>query len=214
MRLNFFFISLFLEVFYIECKNTSCAIGPRKKLQKRVDIVAILLYNKFKKRTGVGAHSFKILNTQGETFMKTNLTTIQEVMSAYPRLSLKRVCDEAGLCYQYVLKASKQPIANQTYDPTATNWSAIEAIRAKKEIDLTAIDWNAVNDSIVVFTPVNKPEDFKPDTYFSLRKDDLTYRVLLTTETHIVFMDVDGTQPRVMNWDTFQHQSPRIITIV
>ena len=140
----------------------------------------------------------------------------KSVLEANSKISLKRFCEELGLCYQYVLKASKQPEANVPYDPKATNYAAIDRIIAKKEIDLASIDWEAVSESIADFVPVNKPEDFQVGVAFRIREpktteDTILYTVQLTTETHIVFMDIKGTQPRVMNWDTFLHQSPRII---
>lgn len=140
--------------------------------------------------------------------MKT--ANLQEIMSAFPRLSLKRICDETGLCYQYLLKAGKQPIAGQAYDPTATNYAAMNAIIEKRGIDLSAFDWASIEATIQIVEPVNKPADFTIGTEFKLRGDTTTFTTVFTTETHIVFMARFGTQPRVMNWDTFQHQSPRI----
>lgn len=139
-------------------------------------------------------------------------TSIEDVMKAYPRLSLRRICDETGLCYQYLLKAGKQPIAGATYDPTATNYAAMDTIIAKKGLDIASFDWAAIEATIAVVTPINKPEDFHLDTEFKLRNDPTIYSIIFTTETHVVFMPVNDTQPRVMNWDTFQHQSPRIIS--
>lgn len=139
-------------------------------------------------------------------------TSIEDIMKAFPRLSLRRICDETGLCYQYLLKAGKQPIAGATYDPTATNYAAMDAIIAKKGLDISNYDWAAIEATIAIVEPINKPAEFKAGiTEFKLRNDATIYAAIFTTETHIVFMPVDGTQPRVMNWDTFQHQSPRII---
>ncbi len=138
-------------------------------------------------------------------------TSIKSIMEAYPRLSLRCICNETGLCYQYLLKAGKQPIAGAPYDPTATNYVAMDTIIAKKGLDLASFDWAAIEATIAVVEPINKPEDFHLGTEFKLRNDATIYSTVFTTETHIVFMPIDGTQPRVMNWDTFQHQSPRII---
>lgn len=140
----------------------------------------------------------------------TATNSCKELFNSYPSLSLKKVCDTLGLCYQYALKASKQPKAGEQYDPSATNYEAVDAIIAKKGIKLCDTDWSAVAATVKVFEPVNRPEDFELGVEFKLRKDPTVYRVMLTTATHIVFMDVCDTQPRVMNWDTFQHQSPRI----
>lgn len=145
------------------------------------------------------------------------MKTIKELKNAYPKISLKKICDETKVCYQYVLKASKQPIENQPYDATAFNYEAVQKIFDKKEIDLSSYDWDQINASQKIFEPINKPEDFSVEnqTTFKIRNDAVTYKVIYTTESHIVFIAEDpnvSTQPRVMNWDTFLHQSPRIIS--
>lgn len=146
--------------------------------------------------------------------MKT--LTINEIRNTYPKLSLKKICDETKVCYQYVLKASKQPIENQPYDATAFNYEAVQKIFDKKEIDLSSYNWDQINAAQKIFEPINKPEDFSVEkqTTFKIRNDAVTYKVIYTTESHIVFIAVSSevsTQPRVMNWDTFLHQSPRIL---
>ena len=142
------------------------------------------------------------------------MKTIKELRNTYPTISLKRICDETKVCYQYALKASKQPIPNQTYDATAFNYAAVQKIFDRKEIALEDYDWSAINQSIKVATPINKPEDFAVNTTFKIRNEEETFKVIYTTPSHIVFISTnpDNTQPRVMNWDTFSHQSPRIIS--
>lgn len=147
------------------------------------------------------------------------MKTINEIKTTYPKISLKKICDETKVCYQYVLKASKQPIPDQPYDATAFNFEAVQKIFDKKEIDLSTYNWEQINANQKVFEPINKPEDFDPNpsnpTLFKIRNVDTIYKTIYVTETHIVFTPSrtsEGTQPRVMNWDTFLHQSPRIIT--
>lgn len=140
-----------------------------------------------------------------------NTLTIQDVMSTYPRLSLKRICDTLEIGYQYILKTSKQPIAGQPYDPNAVNYAAIQAIFDRRNIDLSNVAWNIVEASVVTYEPVTKLEEFEVGNEIKLRADDDVYVIHMITDTHIVFMAVDSTQPRVMNKDTFMHQSPRII---
>lgn len=145
------------------------------------------------------------------------MKTIKELKNAYPKISLKKICDETKMCYQYVLKASKQPIENQPYDATAFNYEAVQKIFDKKEVDLDKFDWETIAAEQKTFEPINKPEEFTVDkqTQFKIRNDNTIYKTIYTTESHIVFIAEDpnvSTQPRVMNWDTFLHQSPRIIT--
>ena len=141
------------------------------------------------------------------------MKTIKEIRTNYPTISLKRICDETNLCYQYILKASKQPVANQTYDVNAFNYDAVQKIIDRKSIDLESIDWSAISQSIKILTPINKPEEFAINVTFKIRNEEETFKVIYTTPSHIVFISTnpDNTQPRVMNWDTFSHQSPRII---
>ena len=140
--------------------------------------------------------------------------TIETIRTNYPKLSLKKICEVTGVCYQYVLKASKQPIEGKPYDPADFNYTAVEKIFARKEVDFESYDWKTISDEIVIAAPVSKIEDFKVGTEFQLRetedKKGTIYSVIFTTESHIVFMSNESTQPRVMNWDTFIHQSPRI----
>lgn len=143
--------------------------------------------------------------------MKKEQFTLEAVMTAHPKLSLKRVCDVLEIGYQYILKTSKQPIAGQPYDPATTNYAAVQAILDRKGIKLEDTDWAVVENSVVTFEPINKREDFEIGCEFKLRADDSVYALHMSTATHVVFMAVDSTQPRVMNWDTFMHQSPRIL---
>ena len=140
--------------------------------------------------------------------------SIETIRTNYPKLSLKKICEVTGVCYQYALKASKQPIAGKTYDPADFNYAAVDKIFARKEVDFASYDWEAISDEIVIAAPINKIEDFEVGTEFQLRetedKKGTIYSVIFTTESHIVFMSNESTQPRVMNWDTFIHQSPRI----
>lgn len=150
-------------------------------------------------------------------------TEIKIVMEMYPKLSLKRICDETGLCYQYVLKASKQPIAGVAYDASAFNYKAVDAIVAKKEIDFDCYDWPAIEESVRTVEPISKIGEFSIGTEFTLRGSDNTNVVVylnseLTgaapgeyTITEIVFKDLETRKVRVMNVDTFAHQSPRIL---
>lgn len=143
-------------------------------------------------------------------------TTFETIKTNYPKLSLKKICEVTDVCYQYVLKASKKPIPNRPYDPTEINFEEVDKIFERKNVDLSSFDWSTIESEIVVAVPINKIEDFKIDVEFTLReveeKKGTIYRVIFTTESHIVFMSHESTQPRVMNWDTFVHQSPRIIS--
>lgn len=138
-----------------------------------------------------------------------------ELKTNYPKLSLKKICEVTNVCYQYVLKASKKPIPNKPYDPTEVNYEEVDKIFERKNVKLEDYDWITIESEIATIIPINKIEDFAIDVEFTLReveeKKGTIYRVIFTTESHIVFMSNESTQPRVMNWDTFAHQSPRIV---
>lgn len=161
-------------------------------------------------------------NTPASVEAKPVVFTIETLFQAYKRLNLKKVCDTLGLCYQYVFKASKQPIEGKPYDSAATNYEAIDRILAKKGIILSDTDWAAVEATVQVFEPINKPEDFiVNETFFKIRGLNDISQVIYKTDEYIVFVpqilddeaNVVPGKPRVMNWDTFLHQSPRIVTL-
>lgn len=157
--------------------------------------------------------------------------SFKDVRIAYPGVSLKKLCETAGLCYQYVLKASKQPIAGEAYDATSFNYDAVQRICDKHaDLDLSAFDWASIEAEALqaksVQPRISAVTDFHPGTLFTLRNPkEVTFSTVYVTSTHIVFIAVPATptaaetstednsmytQPRVMSWDTFTHQSPRI----
>ena len=153
--------------------------------------------------------------------MKTELKNIQE---NYPNITLRKFCETTGLCYQYLLKLSKQPIANQPYDPTAFNYEAVQkAIDKREGLDLDSFNWSEIEAQAVATrnsqsnSTTLKREDFVSadgstiKIRFTLRGNPNTYFTIYTNDTNIVFGDVNSDDVRTMNWNTFLHQSPRII---
>lgn len=152
------------------------------------------------------------------------MTTIKTLLDNNASLSLKRICETAGLCYQYVLKASKQPIPNTPYDPEGFNDDAVMKIVERRKVNLDDFDWNKITAEIAVRVPAQTREDFPVDTLFKMRgtkrsdetTPDALYKVVYSTEFQVVFQcETMGEQYgmlRVMNWDTFFHQSPRKTT--
>ena len=163
----------------------------------------------------------KAKTTTTATPATTTRTSFKDISVAYPGISLKRLCETAGLCYQYVLKASKQPIEGEAYDAASFNYDAVQRICDKHaDLDLSAFDWASVEAEALQAKSaqprVSAVEDFTVGMEFKLREPKGTegtpiYRVVYTTTTHVVCQYIDDTQPRVMHWDTFMHQSPRIL---
>lgn len=141
--------------------------------------------------------------------------TYQEIRENYPEISLKKFCEKTNLCYQYILKVSKQPKAGEAYDATAFNFEAVQRIIDKHtELNLEEIDWAAIAEEAKQAKynqpRVSKPEEFELGDQFTLRTSkDRIYEIIYVTKTHVVFIDEDLEQPRAMSWDTFMHQSPR-----
>ena len=146
------------------------------------------------------------------------MKTINEVRTNYPTISLKRICDELNLCYQYVLKASKTPQEGKPYSAEDFNDEAVNKILQRKGVNLDSVDWEAISMETKSTIKVGKPEEFTLGVKFKLRETkehqdqgiSPIYTIVYLTETHVVFQADGDTQPRVMNWDTFLHQSPRI----
>lgn len=167
------------------------------------------------------------------------MKTISELRKAYPNLSLKKICETLGLCYQYVLKASKQPKAGEVYDPiNGFNDDAVNAIIERKGVNLestvvdgesTPIDWDAIAAECAAARSSRSDSaaisDFEIGKLFTLRntREDVVYKVIYKSETHIVFVACDVLTsatlenrlelinvPRVMNYGTFLHQTPRL----
>lgn len=146
----------------------------------------------------------------------TPAAAIAALFEEHPELSLRRFCDVLSVGYQYVLKMSKKPVAGQAYDPDARNYAEIAKILDRKGCRLEDTDWDAVCAETKRYEPLSELDEFQPGIEFRMRatgnhEADDVFEVLLRTETHIVFEQVGDTQPRVMNFDTFLHQSPRVV---
>ena len=136
--------------------------------------------------------------------------TLREQFEKIEGLSLRKFACFTGVCYQYLLKASKKPIVGEAYNPEAINWAEVERVVAKK-MAIKDIDWDALAKSVVVKEPISQLTDFAVGTIFNLRNDERTYAIVYKTETHVVFIADNETQPRIMNNDTFMHQGPRTV---
>lgn len=141
--------------------------------------------------------------------------TLQQLLQHYEgKLSLKKVCDTMNVCYQYALKASKQPIAGEMYDPNAINYTAVEKVIARKG-NINDYDWDDIVASVKVYTPLNQLTEFEVGTQFRFRYDDkeIVRTIVYMTGGYVVHTSsVDGNEkPSVQNNDTFLHQSPRIL---
>lgn len=138
--------------------------------------------------------------------------TTKYVFENYENISIRKFANAVEVNYQMLLKASRKPIEGVAYDPTAINYDAIDAIVAKREIDLDSIDWKAINElpsRISNATLSKNIEDFNVGDKIYLREDNETpFEILYKTGTHIVIMKEGTSEPRALSHSTFFFKGP------
>ena len=139
---------------------------------------------------------------------------LKERMTNYTNVSLRKLATELNICYASILKASKQPVANQVYDPDAVNYDAVEECIAKrgKVEALESLNWDALNQvtSRRAATVERDISKFTVGTQVYLRKHAaIPYTIIYTTNTHVVFI-LEGTEePICWSWNTFILNGPQ-----
>lgn len=134
---------------------------------------------------------------------------IREAFEKYENLNIRKISETLNVNYNMMLKAGKQPMPGEVYNPELLNYTAIEVYLRKKLRDAyDDVDWEEIA-SAVVITRTKETIEWSEGDLLTIRQDEHTYKVLFVTPSHIVIMAVDGTQPRVFSWNTFDHQTPR-----
>lgn len=145
------------------------------------------------------------------TEIERTSATLQAYFNDYENLSLRKLAAATSINYGVLLKASKEPIVGEAYDPSATNWNAIAIKLMRKNVHLEDIDWEALN------APANRAagmlskdiEDFKVGDKVYLRRDNITpYEIVYKTETHIVIMKEGTSEPQAWSISTFMLNGP------
>lgn len=140
---------------------------------------------------------------------------LKEKMNTYTNVSLRKLATALEICYPSLLKASKQPIVGETYDPDAINYEALEQCIAKRDKveAMEALDWETLNQvsskgkSSTVEKDISK---FTVGTQVYLRKNKtIPYTILYTTNTHVVFMLKGTEEPISWSWNTFILNGPQ-----
>lgn len=138
--------------------------------------------------------------------------TTKYVFENYENISIRKFAKAVEVNYQMLLRASRKPIEGVKYDPTAINYDAIDAIIAKREIDLDSIDWKAIDElpsRISNATLSKNIEDFNVGDKVYLREDNETpFEILYKTDTHIVIMKENTSEPRAFSHSTFFFKGP------
>lgn len=134
---------------------------------------------------------------------------LREKIEMYPNVSLRKLAEAINVSYPTILKASKEPVAGKTYDPTVWNFDALDQLVAKKEVNLDDLDWEAMNTKATKATLVKDTSAFNVGDKVYLRKHaTIPYNIIYKTETHIVLI-LEGTQePVAWNLNTFMLQGP------
>lgn len=146
-----------------------------------------------------------------ETMKTKEFVKLETIMKENPTLSLRKICLEVGATYNVMLKASKAPIIGQVYDPEAFNYELVEK-KLLEKIGIekyNEIDWPSLAESSKRVPSVKIP--IVVGNLVTLRNDESVYNVLFTTDTHIVFIATNSTQPRVMSNETFLHQGGKVV---
>ena len=141
----------------------------------------------------------------------TTTTSLKSLFEQYPNASLRKLAAATGVNYGVLLKKSKDPIPGEAYDPEATNWAALEKKFADKGVDLTKLDWEAMNAGPNrKGTALQKDiEAFNVGDKVYLRRNNTTpYTILYKTETHVVIMLDGTTEPQAWANNTFMINGP------
>lgn len=143
--------------------------------------------------------------------LEVPVANLQTLMEKYPLVSLRKLAHATNVTYGILLKKSKEPVEGQPYDPEATNWAALEAVFARKEINLEEVDWESLN-----VGPNRQGASLVKDTseftvgkeVYLRRNNDTPYEILYTTETHVVIKLKGTSEPLAWSWSTFLINGP------
>ena len=142
----------------------------------------------------------------------TPTVDLKGLMEQYPNVSLRKLALSLELSYGWILKCSKKPIAGQPYDPDAVNYDEVAKTFARKGIDLTAIDWESLNESTQTSRGILLTKDmdaFQVGQKVYLREDnEVPFNICYKTDSHIVIMKEGSTEPRAWSHSTFLMKGP------
>lgn len=136
---------------------------------------------------------------------------LRNYMEQYPNASLRRIADNTGISYAWILKSSKKPIEGEAYDPKAINYEAIAAILSKRDIQLQDLPWiemNQANARNSVAKLSKDPVDFPNGSKWYLRGSLKQSEIVYQTTTNVVLIEEDSTVPMNLSWATFFQKGP------
>lgn len=138
---------------------------------------------------------------------------LQNTLTKYTNVSLRKLSIASGLNYQSLLKASKKPTVGVEYNPDEVNFVEVAKVfirgdKALKDIDFEELN-NATNSGRVSTLSKNM-DDFKVGDKVYLRTNaTIPYTIIYKTNTHIVIM-LEGTEePLAWSNSTFLFKGPQ-----
>ena len=153
-----------------------------------------------------------IVNTEASVEAKqVEANSLKDYFEKYPNASLRKLAVATDSTYGLMLKYSKQPIVGEAYDPDATNWPAVEAYLTKRGVNLSEVDWEALNNVTVRSGSIVKNADsWAVGDKVYIRKNATTpYTILYKTQTHVVIMLEGSSEPMAWAWNTFFLNGPQ-----
>ena len=155
--------------------------------------------------------SKKINKTEEAITATVPAFNLKEAMQTYSNVSLRKLATACEISYGWVLKKSKEPIPGEAYDPAAINYAAVQTVFEKRNIDLSKLDWEALNEATLKHGAV-LPKDmsaFQIGGKVYLREDnEVPFVICYKTDTHIVIMKEGTTEPRAWSHATFLMKGP------
>ena len=137
---------------------------------------------------------------------------VKEALENTPNLSLRKLALAVDVCYGVLLKASKKPIAGVPYDPTNVNYAEVDAVLARKGIDISTLDLVAIAGE--ARAKATKEVDLAVGDKFTIRGREEQYVIVALTKTHICIQATEANEfgeeiLRSMSIATFLHQTPK-----
>lgn len=154
----------------------------------------------------------EVINNTPATEEVAPTINLEELMTKYPNVSLRKLALSLELSYGWILKCSKKPIAGKPYDPDAVNYEEVAKTFARKGIDLTQLDWESLNESTQTSRGISLQKDmsaFQVGGKVYLREDnEVPFNICYKTDSHIVIMKEGSTEPRAWSHSTFLMKGP------
>lgn len=138
---------------------------------------------------------------------------LQNTLTKYTNVSLRKMALATGVNYQSLLKASKKPIPGVEYNPDEVNFVEVVKVFIRAEKSPEDINFEALNNATNsgrVSTLSKNMDDFKVGDKVYLRTNaTIPYTIIYKTNTHIVIM-LEGTEePLAWSHSTFLFKGPQ-----